>query len=94
MFFKSKTNEVFNQQYVDLTTIKTCEIANIGKSYARKEKIIDRLNLNFFPVNSNQPNTVFEFYNADINYQLSGELQSIEKWNTLIKNMLKNKEQA
>lgn len=55
---------------------------------------MDRLNLNFFPVNSNQPDTVFEFYNADINYQLSGELQSIEKWNTLIKNMLKNKEQG
>jgi hypothetical protein len=92
VFFISKTGEINSQQYVDLSTIKTCEIANIGKSYARKEKIIDRLNLNFFPVDSTKLETVFEFYNADINYQLSGELQSIEKWNSLIKTMLKNKE--
>ncbi len=92
VFFVLKIKDVIQQQYVDLSTIKTCEIANIGKSYARKEKIIDRLNLNFFPVDSNKLDTVFEFYNADINYQLSGELQSIVKWNSLIKNMLKNKE--
>ncbi|WP_339842149.1 hypothetical protein [uncultured Maribacter sp.] len=92
VFFVLKIKEAIQQQYVDLTTIKTCEIANIGKSYARKEKIIDRLKLNFFPVDNNKPDTVFEFYNADINYQLSGEIQSIEKWNSLIKNMLKNKE--
>ena len=91
VFFVLKTKEAVQQQYVDLTTIKTCEIANIGKSYTRKEKIIDRLNLTFFPVDSNQLDTVFEFYNADINYHLSGELQSIEKWSSLIKNMLKNK---
>lgn len=92
VFFVLKIKEAIEQQYVDLTTIKTCEIANIGKSYARKEKIIDRLKLNFFPVDNNKPDTVFEFYNADINYQLSGEIQSIEKWNSLIKNMMKNKE--
>ena len=92
VFFVLKTKEAIQQQYVDLSSIKTCEIANIGKSYARKEKIIDRLKLNFFPVDNNKPDTVFEFYNADINYQLSGEIQSIEKWNSLIKNMLKNKE--
>lgn len=92
VFFVLKIKEAIQQQYVDLTTIKTCEIANIGKSYVRKEKIIDRLKLNFFPVDNNKPDTVFEFYNADINYQLSGEIQSIEKWNSLIKNMMKNKE--
>tara|TARA_R110000765_G_scaffold321351_1_gene413339 strand:- start:421 stop:903 length:483 start_codon:yes stop_codon:yes gene_type:complete len=91
VFFVLKTKEAIQQQYVDLSSIKTCEIANIGKSYVRKEKIIDRLNLTFFPVDSDQPNIVFEFYNADINYQLTGELQSIEKWSSLIKNMLKNK---
>ena len=88
VFYISKKGTVINQQYVDLASIKTCEIANIGKSYARKEKITERLNLNFFPIDNDQPDTVFEFYNAEVNYQLSGELQSIEKWNKSIKNML------
>jgi len=90
VFFISKTGDLIDQQYVDLSTIKTCEIANIGRSFAKKEKIIDHLNLNLFPVDSNKPDTVFEFYNADVNYQLSGELQSSENWNKVIKTMLKN----
>lgn len=89
-FFILKIGEDIYQQFVDLSTIKTCEIATIGKSYGRKEKVIERLNLNLFPKDGSKPDIVFEFYNADINYQLSGEFQSIEKWNKLIKTMLAN----
>ena len=90
VFFISKSGEDLNQQYVDLSTIKTCEIANIGKSYARKEKITERLLLNLFPKNNNEPDTVFEFYDVEVNFQLSGEFQSIQKWNSVIKNLLKS----
>ncbi|HDZ03794.1 hypothetical protein LCGC14_0218140 [marine sediment metagenome] len=90
VFFFSKSGEVLNQQYADLSTIKTCEIANIGKSYARKEKITERLLLNLFPKNTNEPDTVFEFYDVEVNFQLSGEFQSIQKWNSVIKNLLKS----
>lgn len=90
VFFISKSGEDLNQQYVDLSTIKTCEIANIGKSYARKEKITERLLLNLFPKNNNEPDTVFEFYDVEVNFQLSGEFQSIQKWNSAIKNLLKS----
>ena len=90
VFFISKSGEVLNQQYADLTTIKTCEIAHIGKSYARKDKVTEQLLLNLFPKNTNNEDVVFEFYNAAVNFQLSGEFQSIEKWNKLIKNMLKS----
>ncbi|SIR25198.1 hypothetical protein [Maribacter ulvicola] len=90
VFFISKSGEVLNQQYVDLATIKTCEIANIGKTFSRKEKITERLQLHLFPKKANKPDTVFEFYNAELNFQLSGEFQSIEKWNKTIKNLLKS----
>ncbi|MGO4919114.1 hypothetical protein [Maribacter spongiicola] len=90
IFFISKNGEVLNQQYADLSKIKTAEIGNIDKSYARKEKITDRLILTLFSKHGNEPDTVFEFYNVDVNYQLSGEFQSIEKWNKVIKNLLKN----
>jgi hypothetical protein len=89
VFFTSKKEGLMNQQFADLDSIKCCEIANIGKSYARKEKIIEQLNLNFYSFETSRPDTVFEFYNSEVNYQLSGELQSLEKWNKLIKNMLK-----
>ncbi|WP_424000778.1 hypothetical protein [Maribacter sp. IgM3_T14_3] len=90
VFFISKSGEVLNQQYADLSKIKTSEIGNIGKSYVRKEKITERLILTLFSKHVNEPDTVFEFYNADVNYQLIGEFQSIEKWNKEIKNLLKN----
>ncbi|WP_437373322.1 hypothetical protein [Maribacter litoralis] len=90
VFFVSKNGEELKQQYADLSTIKSSEIANIDKSYARKEKITERLLLKLFPKNTNNEDLVFEFYNAAVNFQLSGEFQSIEKWNKLIKNMLKS----
>ena len=90
VFFISKNGDVLNQQYADLSTIKTSEIANIGKSYSRKEKITERLLLKLFSKKANEPDTVFKFYNAEVNYQLSGEFQSIEKWNKVIKNLLKS----
>ena len=90
VFFISKSGDDLNQQYADLSAIKTCEIANIGKSYARKEKITERLLLNLFPKNNNEPDTVFEFYDVEVNFQLSGEFQSIQKWNSVIKNLLKS----
>jgi hypothetical protein len=90
VFFISKSGEVLNEQYADLSTIKTSEIANIGKSYARKEKITERLLLNLLPKKTNEPDTVFEFYDVEVNYQLSGEFQSIEKWNRTINNLLKS----
>jgi hypothetical protein len=90
VFFISKSGEVLNQQYADLSTIKTCEIANIGKSYARKDKVTEQLLLNLFPKNTNNEDVVFEFYNAAVNFQLSGEFQSIEKWNRTINNLLKS----
>ncbi|MEP2279071.1 hypothetical protein, partial [Maribacter sp.] len=85
-----KSGEVLNHQYADLSKIKTCEIANIGTSYARKEKVTERLLLKFFSKKANEPDIVFEFYDVEVNYQLSGEFQSIEKWNKTIKNLLMN----
>ncbi|TLP80236.1 hypothetical protein [Maribacter sp. ACAM166] len=89
--FILNTRKVIKQQFVNLSTVNNCEITNVSRSLAQKGKIIDRLNLNLSPIDKNKPDTVLEFYDADVNYQLSGELQSIEKWNKLIKNMLKSK---
>ncbi|MCI2228158.1 hypothetical protein MC378_03185 [Polaribacter sp. MSW13] len=85
--FVSRTDEGYlKQQFVDLSTIKKCEIANISRSSSGNS--IDKLNLNFTPIAKNSANSILEFYNSKINYQLSGEYQSIEKWNKLINSIL------
>ncbi|SNR42079.1 hypothetical protein SAMN04488009_1558 [Maribacter sedimenticola] len=88
VFFTSITNEIIQEQYIDLSNILTCEIANIGRNNHKKEKITERLNLIFFPIDVNESNKVLEFYNAETHFQLSGEFQSIQKWNNRIKTLL------
>ncbi|MGM5471235.1 hypothetical protein ACS386_13225 [Flavobacteriaceae bacterium LMO-SS05] len=89
--FVSKIEDVVKQQFVDLTTIKKCELSNIRRTTANNDKIIDRLNLILSPVDTNKSDMVLEFYNAEVSFQLSGELQSIEKWHILINNLLNSK---
>ena len=72
------------QQFVDLSTIKSCEIVSITKS-----KHMDRLYLKLTPIDKTKSEVILEFFNADVSYQLGEELQSIEKWNKIINNLLK-----
>ena len=88
VFFQLKNDEEIKPQFIDLSTIKKCKIANIGITNANKEREIEKLNLELIPTNKNKLNVILEFYNSDISFQLNGELKSIEKWNKLINNML------
>ena len=72
------------QQFVDLSTIKSCEIVSVNKS-----KHMDRLYLKLMPIDKTKSDVILEFFNADVSYQLGEELQSIEKWNKILNNLLK-----
>ncbi|GAL77993.1 hypothetical protein [Algibacter lectus] len=85
-FILKEETEV-EQQFVDLSTIKSCEIVNITKS-----KHIDRLYLKLIPHDKTKKEVNLEFFNADVSYQLGEELQSIEKWNKIINNLLETKQ--
>jgi len=76
--------ETIKEDFINLGTIKTCDIVNFKKP----RKDTERLYLKLSPVDKSQPDVILEFYNSEINYQLGSELQSIEKWNTLINSML------
>jgi L-cysteine desulfidase len=91
LFFQLNEKEKEKQQFVNLSTIKSCNVSNINR-IIKNNKIIERLNLEFTLFDKNRSNVVLEFYNVDLSCQLNGELQSIEKWNGLIKKRLdKNK---
>ena len=93
VYFLQKGEEKENLQFVDLATIKSCEINNISKSLAKNEKTLDRLNLKLNAIDKNKPSIVLEFYNSDISFLPINEFDSIEKWNRIINNLLNKKQQ-
>ena len=91
--FLQKTKEIVNLQFIDLYAIKNCEINNISKSLTKTEKTLDKLNLKLNMNDKNKPSITLEFFNSEISFQPVNEFESIEKWNTIINNILANKQQ-
>lgn len=91
--FILKTFEVFKIQFIDLSLIKNCKIDTIYSSASKNNQVIDQLILNLSAVDKNTPDVLLEFYNSEISYQSYTELESIEKWNKLINDLLNSKKQ-
>lgn len=92
--FLEKTKEDVNLQFIDLTTIKNCEINNIKKSLGKNETTLDKLILRLNTIDKNKPSITLDFFNSEISFQPVNEFDSIEKWNTVINNSLVNKLQS
>ncbi|MCL5129745.1 hypothetical protein [Algibacter sp. L4_22] len=90
--FISKDEEAVKEQFINLSTISRCKIVNISKSRGKSGKQIDELYLKLSFIDKTKPDIMLEFYNAEVSYQLGEELQSIDKWNKIINNLLKVKE--
>jgi ABC-type glycerol-3-phosphate transport system permease component len=92
-FFKHKKEEEISQ-FVDLSEIQICQVVKIPR-HANNNignlNFIERVELSFTPTNKNKKEARFELYDEDINMQLSGELQFVEKWAKQINDCLKNK---
>ena len=89
VFFYKEYNDKKEETFVDLAHVKDCKIIKEDKRINNKSgaySIIDKLNLSFKTTNNKEIR--MEFYNSDVNLQLSGELQMIEKWKELIKSSL------
>lgn len=88
LFFHLDTKEEAKQQVVDLSSISICKVSRKNS----KSQTIEQLDLELIPTDKNKPKIVLEFYNVDLNYQPSGELDSIENWSKLItKRLTENK---
>ncbi|MCO6499870.1 MAG: hypothetical protein J5I47_05760 [Vicingus serpentipes] len=86
VFFSRKLkNDLIEEKCIDLIKFKMCKVNKI-KSQGNQ---IDRLVLSFIPINKNESEAELEFFNSDINFQLDGELQLIERWSVFINNQLK-----
>ncbi|WP_299779317.1 hypothetical protein [uncultured Formosa sp.] len=86
VFFFKKNKEKTIKASLDLSDYKECRTLKFGKNLNSKSKshAIDTLKLEFIPKDKTVTESQFEFYNEDINIQLSGELQIINTWQPLI----------
>jgi hypothetical protein len=88
VFFHKKYKDRVEEQTVVLLEVKSCRPLNHGSNVAG-DRIIERLGLQFAPKDKDKPEIILEFYNDHESYQLSGELQSMERWAKLIDESLK-----
>lgn len=88
VFFHQRNKETMEERAVDLKEIAACKPINIGRKIAG-ERIVERLGLEFVPIDQDTPEINLELYNNDHSFQLRGELQSMEKWTKLINDRLK-----
>ncbi|MDO5509560.1 MAG: hypothetical protein Q4F57_02580 [Weeksellaceae bacterium] len=88
LFFIMRNPDLQWDKTIDLTTKSHCKVIKQTRvsQHAEKYEIIDRLALQFVGRDCNEE---LEFYNSAYNLKLSGELQSIEKWNGRINQILR-----
>ncbi|WP_027418295.1 hypothetical protein [Crocinitomix catalasitica] len=88
LFFVKRTDQFDVNQIVDLSHIVNCEIVKTQRNVENATtpfKIIEKLELVCQSQTGNKKSqSVIEFYNADIDMQLNGELQLLEHWKNII----------
>jgi putative lipase involved disintegration of autophagic bodies len=72
---------------INLTEIKGCKVINIGRN-TDNQKITDQLLLSFIPNNAKQKELKLECYNSDVQVQLCGEAQCLERWSEMINTVI------
>ncbi len=87
VFFYRLVKDKETTQAIDLGKIEKCRVINTSRKVkhdGKSQDVIDKLELGFLPIAKDHPEIKLEFYNSDVNSQLYGELQSIERWAKLV----------
>tara|TARA_R110002049_G_scaffold126208_2_gene282150 strand:- start:3635 stop:4123 length:489 start_codon:yes stop_codon:yes gene_type:complete len=90
VFFYKKTKTYEDEQAINLAEFQDCKIlksTNTSRNNKSNFSAINRLDLNFLS-NQNKADRKLEFYNAEDNQQLNGELEAIKKWSKTIHEQL------
>jgi len=83
--FLLKRKEEIASLFIDLSTIKSCEINKITSNNGNS---VDLLNLRLTSFDKKKKEILLEFYNADVSIQPNNEFEAVEKWNDLINNII------
>ena len=90
VFFFKNTMGTSIENCLNLSDYKDCRLLKFEKNLSSKSgtPAIHTLKLDFIPIDKTTTTSQFEFYNEDVNTQLSGELQLINTWQALIQQKL------
>ncbi|GGG50325.1 hypothetical protein [Bizionia arctica] len=80
-----------NVTVIDLNQIDSCEIVKTQRNFKNKttNKIeTDRIDLVVGYKTSGKSKDILEFYNVDVNFEMSNEMALLEKWQTKIKSRI------
>lgn len=82
VFYNKHENGFEEKHFILLSDIKSCNFirTNLSSSSIKIKKLI----LNFEYHDKSKAILSLEFYNSDENFQLSGELQLVEKWKPIV----------
>lgn len=91
VFFYRSTEGVHDEQYIYLDMTKSCKVINTGRNLKTNngnQRIIDRLELSLVPNVKEGQEVKLEFFDSEVDPQLNGQFQLIEKWSGIINDQL------
>lgn len=77
-----------NVEMIDLSEINTSKIQIEKHFTSNKKEVIDKILLNLIPKESTTQTSSLVFYDSTVSFQFDGEMQSIEKWQKTISQVL------
>jgi hypothetical protein len=69
---------------IDLSGVQSCRVVNYSRSVNNNGTVIDKLQLGFSPKVKTKPEILLDFYDAEKNMQMDGELLLLEKWTGIL----------
>ena len=94
VFCFKKQNDEIQEHFVNLAEIKNCKTTHTTRNVKHNDevqKVTEKVELSFIPINGSEPNINWEFFNEEVKSHMTGELQLVEKWTKLISAQLKSK---
>lgn len=83
LFFIKRIKNYERLQHLNLNEMKSVILNNVSRMVGEKvnkQKVIDKLQLIFTPIDTTKREIILEFYNSDETLVMNGELKLIETW--------------
>lgn len=97
LIYSKIIDEEHNTIIIDVEEIASCEIVRTNRTF-KSNKVFktetDKIDLVIGFKNSNKAKEVLEFYNVDVNIEMTNEVPLLDKWESKIKSSIHRKEQA
>jgi hypothetical protein len=93
LFFVHTFNGKETIQHLLLQDYRNCKVNNISRNIKDRQgdhKAIDRIELEFSPIDKSKPETFLEFFNSEGNKFHTDELMVSEKWSGIVRKRIVN----